>query len=74
MNIYLHASVVYLCAICSQRVPVKLFLLVYPVGRTRCVINDLPYVSTVNHEIHFAWQAQYLVKLEDDSCCFAHCK
>ena len=39
MNIYLHASVVYLCAICSQRVPVKLFQLVYPVGRTRCVIS-----------------------------------
>ena len=37
------------------------------------IVNDLPYVSTVNHEIHFAWQAQYLVKLEDDSCCFAHC-
>ena len=36
------------------------------------IVNDLPYVSTVNHEIHFAWQAQYLVKLEDDSCCFAH--
>ena len=24
------------------------------------IVNDLPYVSTVNHEIHFAWQAQYL--------------
>ena len=35
------------------------------------IVNDLPYVSTVNHEIHFAWQAQYLVKLEDDSCCSA---
>ena len=39
MYIYLHACVVYLCAIRSQRVPVKLFLLVYPVGRTRCVIT-----------------------------------
>ena len=38
------------------------------------IVNDVSYVSTVNHEIHFAWQAQYLVKLEDDSCCFAHCK
>ena len=27
------------------------------------------YVRRINHEIHFAWQAQYLVKLEDDSCC-----
>ena len=23
---------------------------------------------------HFAWQAQYLVRLEVDACCFAHCK
>ena len=37
--IYIHASVIYLCAICSQRVPVKLFQLVYPEGRTRCVIS-----------------------------------
>ena len=28
------------------------------------IVNDLAYVSTVNHEIYFAWQAQYLVKLE----------
>ena len=32
------------------------------------------YVMRINHEIHFAWQAQYLVKLEDDLCCSAHCK
>ena len=24
-------------------------------------------------ESHFAWQAQYLVRLEDESCCSAHC-
>ena len=23
---------------------------------------------------HFAWQAQYLVSLEGDICCFAHCE
>ena len=23
---------------------------------------------------HFAWQAQYLVRLEADACCSAHCK
>ena len=28
----------------------------------------------INHEIHFAWQGQYLLKLEGDSCCSAHCK
>ena len=25
-------------------------------------------------ENHFAWQAQYLVMLEDATCCSAHCK
>ena len=28
--------------------------------------NDVSYVTRINHEIHFAWQAQYLVKLECD--------
>ena len=23
---------------------------------------------------HFAWQAQYLVRLEGDACCSPHCK
>ena len=23
---------------------------------------------------HFSWQAQYLVRLDDDTCCSAHCK
>ena len=27
-----------------------------------------------NLENHFAWQAQYLVMLEDATCCSAHCK
>ena len=38
------------------------------------IVNDVSYVMRVNHEIHFAWQAQYLLKLEDDFCCPAHCK
>ena len=38
------------------------------------IVNDVSYVMRINHVIHFAWQAQYLVKLEDDSCCSAHCK
>ena len=29
------------------------------------------YVTRINHEGDFAWQAQYLVKLEDDSWCSA---
>ena len=38
------------------------------------LVNDLSYLMWINHEIHFAWQAQYLVKLDCDSCCSAHCK
>ena len=38
------------------------------------IVNDLSYVRRINHEIDFAWQAQYLVKLEGDSCSYAHCK
>ena len=38
------------------------------------IVNDVSYVSRINQETHFAWQAQYLVKLEGDLCCFAHCK
>ena len=25
--------------------------------------NDVSYVTKINHESHFAWQAQYLVRL-----------
>ena len=38
------------------------------------IVNDISYVTRINHEIHFAWQAQYLLKLKGDSCCSAHCK
>ena len=31
-----------------------------------CIVNDVSYVMWINDEIHFAWQAQYLVKLECD--------
>ena len=36
--------------------------------------NDVSYETRINHEIHFAWQAQYLVNLSCDGCCSAHCK
>ena len=26
------------------------------------IVNDVSYVTRINHEIHFVWQAQYLVK------------
>ena len=38
------------------------------------IVNDVSYVMRINHEIHFAWQAQYLVRLEVDACCSPHCK
>ena len=38
------------------------------------IVNDVSCVTPINHEIHFAWQAQYLVKLDGVSCCSAHCK
>ena len=38
------------------------------------IVNDVAYVMGINYEIHVAWQAQYLVRLEGDACCAAHCK
>ena len=38
------------------------------------IVNDVAYVMRIKHDFHFAWQAQYLVKLEGDACCSAHCK
>ena len=32
------------------------------------------YVTGINHESHLTWQAQYLVTLEGDAYCSAHCK
>ena len=28
------------------------------------IVNDVSYATDINHESHFAWQAQYLVILE----------
>ena len=38
------------------------------------IVNDVSCETRTNHESHFAWQAQYLVKLDCDSRCSAHCK
>ena len=38
------------------------------------IVNNVSFVSRINHEIHFSWQAQYLVKLDNDTCSSAHCK
>ena len=31
------------------------------------IVNDVSYVSTINHDTRFAWQ--YLVRCEGDACC-----
>ena len=36
--------------------------------------NDVSCVMRINHEINFAWQAQYLVSLKGDFSCSPHCK
>ena len=38
------------------------------------IVNDVSYVSRINHDSHFSWQAQYLVMLKGHLCCSAHCK
>ena len=38
------------------------------------IVNDVSYVRSYYHESEFAWQAQYLLQLEGDSGCSAHCK
>ena len=43
-----------------------------PVARR--IVNDVSYVMRINHDIPFAWQVQYLVRLQGDACRSAHCK
>ena len=38
------------------------------------IVNDVSSVMWLNHDIHFAWQAQYLVRSEVDACCSPRCK
>ena len=38
------------------------------------IVNNVSFVSTIHRAIHFSWQAQYLVSLDYDACCSAHCK
>ena len=38
------------------------------------IVNDVSYVTDINHESLFTWQAQHLGRLEGDACCSAHCK
>ena len=38
-----------------------------PVGLR--IVNDVSYERRINHDIPFAWQVQYLLRLEGDACC-----
>ena len=38
------------------------------------IVNGVSSVMWLNHDIHAAWQAQYLVRLEVAACCSRHCK
>ena len=36
--------------------------------------NEVSYVTQIIDDIHFAWQAQYFVRLEGDLTCSTHWK
>ena len=38
------------------------------------IVNSVSVGIRINHEIHFSWQAQYLVRLDNDTCYAAHFK
>ena len=38
------------------------------------IVNNVSYVTRISHDSHFVCQAQYLVSLDNDTCCSAHCK
>ena len=38
------------------------------------IVNDVSYATTIKHACHSVWQAQYLVRLESDTCCSGQCK
>ena len=37
-------------------------------------VNDVSFATMIKHANHFSWQAQYLMRLEGEICCSAHCK
>ena len=37
-------------------------------------VNDVSYAMRTKYVSLSAWQAQYLVRLDRDTCCSAHCK
>ena len=37
------------------------------------IVTDVSHVARIKHRSHFARQARYLVRLDRDTCCSAHC-
>ena len=37
------------------------------------IVLDVSCDTRIHHQSHFSWQPQYLVKLEGDFYCSAHC-
>ena len=37
-------------------------------------VNEVSYVMMIKYVSPSAWQVQYLVRLDCDTCCSAHCK
>ena len=40
----------------------------------RRIVNNVSCVKKINHDFHSSWQAQSWVRLNNDSCCYAHCR
>ena len=38
------------------------------------IVNGVSCVERIDHESHFSWQTQYSVRLDNDTCCSAHCQ
>ena len=38
------------------------------------IVSSVSYLTRINDGGDFSWQAQYLVLLDNDFCCSAHCK
>ena len=35
------------------------------------IVNSVSYLTRINDECDFSWQAQCLVRLDNDTCCSA---
>ena len=38
------------------------------------IVNNVSNVTKIKHASHFACQAQFLVRLDNDTCCSSQCQ